>query len=69
MKRKSENLAIINSGLDTAVPETEDFDFFVGKTFFEYDIQNTADTVNTFPLIAQGYPVSGIKDTDKKTTD
>lgn len=50
-----------------AAPEEQFFqDTITEWNYSEFDVQPTADTENEFPVIAQGYPISGFKEIDKR---
>ncbi len=50
-----------------AVNQNSDlYDTVTEWNFSEFDVQPTADTENEFPVIAQGYPISGFKEIKKQ---
>ena len=62
MKRRRRNhIIVVSSGIENSEFERIDD----GHTMSEFDIQKTAESVNLYPTIAQGYPVNGFKDFEK----
>lgn len=63
MKRKEKkNIFVVPSGITEGEFQMTDN----ADPLIEFDVQKTAESVNLYPTIAQGYPISGIKDIERE---